>query len=162
MQWQCVQGRGLSSALIGWFGGGGYSHIDVITPHGFLRGARSDVRKGIPAGYQDRPQFYDDWNKRTVFTLSVTPEQEARYWEFSNAQLGKPYDKRGILQYASGQFRDWRAADSWFCSEEVAYNLEFAGICPPLYEDANRVDPGDCAFIFSALGAKWETFLDGK
>jgi len=46
--WQLVRGVFVwwrldtwTSALIGWFGAGYYSHIDVVTPDGLLRGARS-------------------------------------------------------------------------------------------------------------------------
>lgn len=152
MQWQLVQGRGIASTAIGWFGGGGYSHIDVITPRGTLRGARSDYVGGQPPGYWDRTPNYEPWLKRTVFTLHVTVAQELDYWKFSWEQIGKPYDKRGILGFAFG-VRDWHNPNSWFCSEQVAANLEAAGILPPLFEDAWRVDPGDIAFILCALGA---------
>lgn len=157
MQWQLVQGRGLASRLIGWFGGGGYSHIDTITRAGNLRGARSDTWGSVPAGFFDRPMDYalSDWIKITVFTLNVTPTQEERYWEFSDNQLGKPYDTRGILGFATGN-RNWYNPSDWFCSEEVCANAEYAGIFPPMYEGANRVDPGDVAFILCALGAQYE------
>jgi hypothetical protein len=153
LQWQLVQGRGISSSLIGWFGGGGYSHIDVITPRGMLRGSRSDEVGGAPPGYEDRMRNYEDWTRQTIFTLSVTEQQASKYWEFSNRQLGKPYDKRGILGFATGQ-RDWHDEGQWFCSEEVCANGEYAGIWPGMFEACWRVDPGDMAFIFSALGAK--------
>ncbi len=158
MQWQLVEGRGISSKAIAWFGGGAYSHIDVITPDHKLRGARSDWWGSIPPGYQDRPMGYLDGTltKRTTFTLAVSPTMEENYWRFSNAQMGKPYDSRGIWGFVFGK-RDWRAVDSWFCSEEVAANLEIAGICPNLFEGANRVDPGDCAFILCALDASYVT-----
>jgi hypothetical protein len=158
MQWVLWQGRGLSSSLIGWFGGGGYSHVDVITPVGGYRGSRSDVYKSIPAGYEDRPAYYNDgnWLKKTIFDLKTSPIQDLKYWEFSTAQLHKPYDKRGILGFATGQ-RDWHDPKEWFCSEEVCANAEYAGIFPPMFEEASRVDPGDIAFILCALGASWKT-----
>lgn len=158
MRWRIQQGKGLVSAGIGWFGGGGYSHIDVFTPAGFLRGSRSDIHLGIPAGYQDRPENYDDGNilRYTIFTLDVTPAQEAMYWEFSNRQLGKPYDKRGILGFTFGR-RDWREPDSWYCSEEVQANCEYATIFRPLPPELWRVDPGDNAFEFIQAGASFQT-----
>jgi hypothetical protein len=153
MQWSLVQGRGLSSQLIGWFGGGGYSHIDVLTPKGMLRGARSDIIGGAPqAGYYDRHADYDDWVRQTIYTLDTTVEQDRKYWEFSEAQLGKPYDRRGIVGFATGE-RDWHDPTKWFCSEEVCANGEYAGLWPGMFEACWRVDPGDMAFIFCALGA---------
>lgn len=152
MQWSLVQGRGAGSTLIGWFGGGGYSHVDVITPSGLLRGARSDYIGGAAPGYQDRHPNYDDWVRQTIFTLPTTDAQNKLYWEFSDEQLGKPYDKRGILGFATGK-RDWHDPTAWFCSEEVAANAQYAGIFPEFFEDCWRVDPGDIAFILCALRA---------
>jgi hypothetical protein len=156
VRWRLQQGRGFISRGIGWFGGG-YSHIDVYTPKGFLRGARSDVLCGVPAGYQDRPDNYDkNISQYTIFSLPVSPAQEAMYWEFSDRQLGKPYDKRGIAGFALG-YRDWRSPDSWYCSEEVQANAEYGGIFRPLPAELWRVDPADNAFQLCALGASWQT-----
>jgi len=162
MQWQFVRGRGFASRLISWYDGI-YSHVDWITPNGMLRGARSDMvytptcKEGIHPGYRDRPMDYDikDWSLRTIFTLNVTSEQAQVYKDFSDAQLGKPYDSRGITGFVFDK-RNWHEPDSWFCSEEVQANLEAAGISPPMYEDSNRVDPGDLAFILCALGANYQ------
>jgi hypothetical protein len=162
MRWRLQQGRGVISTAIGWFGGGGYSHIDVFTPAGMLRGSRSDVHVigGVtyPAGYIDRPEHYDDSNisRYTVFSLDVTPAQEAMYWEFSDAQLGKPYDQRGILGFAAGK-RNWRDPKAWYCSEEVQANCEYATIFRKLPDELWRVDPGDNAFEFVQCGASWLT-----
>ena len=160
MRWQLVQGLGISSKFIGWFGGGGYSHVDVITPTGALRGARSDIIGGATKpGYFDRVPFYDRWIKRCIFTLAVDPAKEKRYWDFSNAQLGKPYDKRGILGFATGE-RDWHDPSAWFCSEEVYANCEHAEIFKHMPADAWKVDPGDLVFAFAQAGATWE-IIDG-
>lgn len=158
MRWRIQQGRGLFSGAIGWFGGGGYSHIDVFTTDGQLRGARADELAGVKSGYRDRPANYDDAHisRYTMFTLNVSPTQERRYWDFSNAQLGKPYDKRGIAGFAFGK-RDWRDESAWYCSEEVQANCEYAGIFSPLPPELWRVDPGDNAFEFCQKGAAWET-----
>lgn len=155
--WQLVRGTGISSRLIGWFGSGYYSHIDVETPSGYLRGARSDVIKGIPSGYRDRPQNYETWATQTRYSLEVTTPQYERYWQFSNAQLGKPYDKRGLIDaFLLG--RNWRDDGQWWCSEEVAANLEAAGLVtiPP---EVRSVEPGDCAFLFAGLGCEREEIV---
>jgi hypothetical protein len=152
LTFQLVRGKGFSSRLIGWFGSGFYSHIDVITPAGELRGARSDVIKGIPAGCQDRPQDYETWARQTRYTIDVTRSQWLRYWEFSDAQLGKPYDSRGLIEsFVLG--RQWRDDDSWWCSEWIGANLEYPRIVkiPP---EVKSVEPGDCAFIFAGLRAR--------
>lgn len=163
MRWQLVQASGISSNLIGWFGGGGYSHVDVITPQGKLRGARSDIIGGAhKPGYYDRDWDYGkkQWVKRTIFTLDVDPIKEKRYWEFSERCIGAPYDKRGILGFATGR-RDWHDPKAWFCSEQVQANSEFAAILNPTPDDVWKVDPGDLVFSFCQAGCTWEIFIVG-
>ena len=151
LTWQLVRGLGRSSRLIGFFGAGFYSHIDVLTPTGMLRGARSDWIGKVPPGYQDRPYDYEHWAAQTQYTIEVTDEQSDRYWFFSDNQLYKPYDSRGLIDtFVFG--RDWRDDGSWWCSEEVAMNGEFAGIWT-VDKHMRSVEPGDCAFLFMGKGA---------
>lgn len=166
--WQLVRGRAYwwkpstwTSPLIGYWGAGFYSHIDVVTPAGYLRGARSDTIKvgkwKIPPGYRDRPNNYERWVAQTRYTLSVTDEQYARYWEYSDRHLGDPYDERGlIMAFIFGRkhtVRDRRGKWVGWCSQEVARNSEHAGLLriPP---EVSNVDPGDCAFMFAGLNTR--------
>jgi hypothetical protein len=157
--WQLVLGTGASSKIIAWWGAGGFSHIDVVTPRDHLRGARSDVIKGIPAGYRDRPQNYERWAKQVRFTLEVTNEQYVKYWQFSDAHLGDPYDERGLfMAFLLGhrhKLRDPRNKWVGWCSQEVARNGEYAGIwtIPP---QKTNIEPGDCAMIFTGAKAHYE------
>ncbi len=151
LTYQLVRGYGWLSKTIGYWGRGYYSHIDVITPAGYLRGARSDVIQGIPAGYEDRPQNYEKWERQTRYTILVTDDQYERYWDFSDRQLHKPYDTWGLL-HSFVLDRDWRDDSAWWCSEEVAANLEAAGVIQ-IAPEINAVTPGDCAFIFAGLNA---------
>jgi hypothetical protein len=151
---QLVRGLTATSRVIGYFGAGFYSHIDVITPKGMLRGARSDVIMGIPAGCQDRPQDYEKWATQTRYTLDLTPDQWGKYWEFSDRQIGKPYDKRGLVSaFVFG--RDWRDDSMWWCSEWTAMNVEYTGFwtIPP---EITSVEPGDMAFLLTGAGARRE------
>lgn len=151
---QLVRGRSFSSRVIGYFGAGYYSHIDVVTPAGLLRGARSDVIKGVRAGYEDRPQNYERWAHCTRYHVHVSGPQFKRYWEFSELQLHKPYDSRGLIEaFLFG--REWRDDSAWWCSEEVAANGEYAGMwhIPP---EVKSVEPGDCADLFAGKGARRE------
>lgn len=148
---QLVRGAGISSRLIGWFGAGYYSHIDTETPAGLLRGARSDVIEGIAPGVRDRPQAYEKWLRQTRFTITVTDNQYERFWQFSDAQVGKPYDSRGLLDtFLFG--RDWREDGQWWCSELVAACLE-AGVIIEIAPEKKSVEPGDCVDIFEGLQA---------
>ena len=150
---QLVRGKGWSSALIGYFGAGFYSHIDVLTPKGELRGARSDWHGNIPPGYEDRPYDYEKWAAQTQYTIDVSDDQWTAYWGYSAAQLGKPYDKRGLVDsFVFG--RNWRDDNAWWCSEEVAVNLEKAWIIPPLPKYMMSVEPGDCVFTLMGLQAR--------
>lgn len=157
ISFQFVLASGFSSALIQMFGGGtstlGFSHVDVVLPTGELFGARTDFPINGKTGVQRRQAGYGNasWIRRTVFTLSSTPAQEAAFYAFLLAQEGKPYDKTAIVAFAAA--RDWRADDSWFCDELAAAATESAGICPELYLPANKLTPTGWAVVLSALGA---------
>jgi hypothetical protein len=156
LTWQLVRGTGWSSRGIGRSGMGYYSHIDTVTPGGLLRGAFSvpmvrtfpdGVRREIPAGVEDRPHYHSHWSACTRFTRTVTPAQYDAYWKFSDAQLHKPYDSRGLIStFIFG--REWRDVDSWWCSELVAACGEAAllWVIPP---EVTAVEPGHCAFMFA-------------
>lgn len=139
---QLVRGKGRSSRLIGWFGAGYYSHIDVVTPTGLLRGARSDRVGGKTEGVEDRPQNYEKWDRCTRFTFRVTPLQYHRFWAYSDMQIGKPYDSHGLIDtFLFG--RNWRDDSMWWCSELFAMTCEVASIWT-LPSTARSVTPGDC------------------
>lgn len=153
---QLVRGTGLVSRAIGYFGAGFYSHIDTVTPLGLLRGARSDVIHEIPAGVEDRPQNYERWAHVTRYTILATEPQYDQFWRFSDAQMGKPYDVRGLVDsFILG--REWRENDSWWCSELVGACGEAAGLwqVPP---EVRAIDPGDCVFLLAGLGANRKEF----
>lgn len=142
---QLVRGRDFTSALIGWFGAGYYSHIDVITPMGLLRGARSDHIGGMPPGVFDRPQNYEKWARCTRFTFDVSATQYQKFWQYSDMQLRKPYDTHGLIEsFVFG--RNWRDDDRWWCSELFAMTGERAW-CWTIPDEKTRVTPGDCVDI---------------
>lgn len=110
-----------------------FSHVDVVLPDGGLLGAHLD-------GVKIRRPETQKFTKTARFTVSMTPEQEARFYEFLYKQVGKPYDKTaifGILVH-----RDWQEDDSWFCSELVAAACEYAGVSL-IREKRNRITPRD-------------------
>lgn len=173
IRWQLVEGPSWKSKLIGWRAGG-FSHIDVMTPDGKLRGAQASVCGGAPrSGYFDRPPFYETFARRTVLELWVEDGIWGNYWRFSDAQLGKAYDNPGVWAFATGRYaqgRMWTDPDQWmtpgmkwFCSEEVAANCIWAGITEePLYEGVNYIDPGDVALYLTGRGAQLMCDLRGK
>lgn len=142
---------GILSSLIAWFGKGEYSHVDAVT-HGDLFGARSDCNPGVRL----RPKNYADFDKRTVFEIPTTKEQQDKFWEFLDDQYGKPYDHWAILGFITGRY--WRENDSWICSELQAAALEYAGIVPKLCLATSKIDPVSLALTVSAI--KGTTYHD--
>lgn len=137
------------SALIRAFDHGAFSHVDAIDEASNLWGARSDVDAGIPAGVQCRPPGYAVFSVIKHVTLATTPECGAAFWAFVKSQTGKPYDASAILAFALD--RDWRKADSWFCSEILAAALEAAGYFSyTLAAPANKITPADLLLALSA------------
>ena len=147
---QFVKGHGLSANLISWFGGGPrFSHVDVVMPDGQLLGSRWDKVGGKPPGVQIRPASYVKGERLTRVKLPCTLVQQRAFYEFLEAQIGKPYDSIGILAFLFG--RNWRETDSWFCSELGSAALEEAGILRPLAAMTNKITPSDLILVLSAL-----------
>lgn len=148
--WQFCKGPDLSSEAIEWFEHGGFSHVDTVMPDGTLLGARSDVIGGMPAGVQIRPADYLGSEYVYRVTLPTTPEQDIDYYEFLKQQLGKPYDKEGIVGFIVG--REWRDDSAWFCSELAMAALEQSAFLKwPLADHANKITPGDALLIASVF-----------
>jgi len=66
-------------------------------------------------------------------------------------EIGKPYDYTAVL--GLGLHRVWKDADSWFCSELVAYAFDRAG--SPLFraDSLRRVTPQDLWMLQPAMEA---------
>lgn len=144
-----VQGSGWTSSAIAIFSAGHLSHVDAKMPDGKLLGARSD-NVGGGKGVRERPNPYEQVASVTYATVPALPEQEATFYDFLTAQIGKPYDRTAIVAFAVD--RDWREDDSWFCSELQAAALEAAGILTKsLYLTANKITPVMLATLVSEL-----------
>jgi hypothetical protein len=146
---QFVGNDSFGSRLIEWFDHGKYSHVDSVLPDGTLLGARNDVIDGIPSGVQIRPASYVEGDKILRVTIPCTVNQEEAYYAFVRAQIGRPYDETAIAAFAVG--RDWRAADSWFCSELCAAAIEASGLVPSMIAPVNKIAPDDLLLVVSAL-----------
>jgi hypothetical protein len=147
---QFVASDGITSSLIEWFSHGRFSHVDAVMPDGRLLGSQGHAIGAVPAGVQIRPANYETFAARQVVTLTATPEQEAAFWAFVKAQIGKPYDTTAIAGFVAG--RNWREDDSWMCSELQSAALEAAGFfAHPLCAPTNRITPDDLELVLSAL-----------
>jgi len=156
IQLQFVRQKGIASSAIAWFSQGNFSHVDAVLPSGRLLGARNDNALGIPSGVQIRPEGYADWALRVRFTIPTTQEQANKFYTFLREQIGKPYDRSAIWGFVTG--RNWRAQDSWICSELQAAALEHAGIVPPLYLSANKITPTALALLASSIASSRQVF----
>jgi uncharacterized protein YycO len=121
-----------------------YSHVDFVL-HNYLskNGKVYDGLLGsrMDGGVQLRPWNYGKFTKVAQYQADVDESHSVEIIEYAISQIGKPYDKSGILNF--GLHRNWQSDDSWFCSELVEASFEH-GDWPLLDVDlASRVTPGD-------------------
>ncbi len=136
--------RSLGSVAIRLFQHGWATHVDTVIDSGSrLLGARH------AGGVAIRPVGYQAFTRTAVLRMQCAEKVRNAYLQFLGGQLGKPYDSTAIAAFAFG--RDWRAHDSWFCSELVMAALESASFVRPLETPANRVTPEMLMFLCSAF-----------
>lgn len=144
LQFSCEGGA--FSTLIGWFSHSQFAHVDLALDDGSLIGAR------LKGGVQRRPAGYANFARTKAIEIAVENDAAAAAFEFLNGQIGKPYDWTAIAGFAAG--RDWRDADSWFCSELAGRVCEIANVFrTPLCVPTNKLTPGDLLLALSAIGA---------
>jgi hypothetical protein len=151
LRWRFIAEKAFTSRAIAWFGGGDWSHVDLIMPDGSFAGARSDVLKEIPAGYRVRPYDYIAPAREIQLSHEVTQAQADACYAASKAKEGAPYDELAIWGFIWG--RNWMEPDSWICSEAQVDNGMKAALWGPLYLSANRITPNDFTLILTAVGA---------
>lgn len=159
-----VGGNDGSSKAIERAGFGPWSHMANVLCDGQILDARSDVIAGVPPGVQIRPKGYLDSEPR--WAIFEAPS-DAHYSEWASAglsQLKKPYDIRGIEDFAIGTFTgsysdpDYASDKSkaWFCDELAGWMAIESGDIPPpppwFQLFANTPTAGLNLFI----GAGWE------
>lgn len=146
---QFVEGTGLGSGMIKWFGHGSYSHVDAVLLDGSLLGARSDVIDGIPAGVQIRPASYVAHEKVSRIVLPADDDVAKAFYDAMHAEIGRPYNKMGIVAFFFNA--NWTSVGHWFCSQLVTAKLLVSGWLKGLSEDPNKVDPDDLYLVISAV-----------
>jgi len=145
---QFVTAGTLADKAIQAYEHGWASHVDLVMPDGALLGAQATACGGQPAGVYVRPVGYSTWQKVQRVNLEASDVQLARFLAFARAQIGKSYDFEAIAAFPLG--RDWRAPDSWFCSELGAAALEASGWLPKqIDESVNKIAPRDLLMIVS-------------
>ena len=143
--------KNFASQILHWFDHCWASHVDAVLPNpnaGYekhnLLGAK------LLGGVCFRPNV--GFTKTLRVTLPATYTQTKRFKDFMMAQVGKPYDLNGIYSFMIN--RDWRADDSWYCSEIIAAGLEKSGFLKyPLY--TSQITPQNLLLIcntFTTIG----------
>jgi len=125
-----------------------------VLPDGSLLGAQHGAGLGgQPSGVWIRPASYiaENGGKNVIrVTVDTTADQQAAFYQFLEAQIGKPYDVTAIEAFVAG--RNWHDPGSWFCSEIQAAATEAAGLVKPLAAPVNRITPGGLLLVWSAIG----------
>lgn len=122
-------------------------HVDAVLPDGRMLGAHF---KGVQILLGDYDAGPGQLSRELRVNLKATAEQEAKFYDFLYAQVGKPYDFLALVAFAFN--RDWQRPDSWFCDEIIAAALCACGIFPKhLAESFNRITLRDLILIISAL-----------
>jgi uncharacterized protein YycO len=100
-----------------------YSHVGVFIDADTILEAVSP--EGVKlTNLKEFKERYKSTEERIIYTTRVNRAEAL-------AQLGKPYDKVGLLSLLLGT-RKWNDKDKWFCSELVAlysglFNKEYSG-----------------------------------
>jgi hypothetical protein len=140
---QFVSEGDLVSGVIRWFSHAAVSHVDLVLPDGRLFGAH------LWGGVKARPPDYARWS--TVRRIAIRTPAAPAVYAAALSQDGKPYDWRAIAGFALD--RDWRARDSWICSELHAWALEQGRFfAHPLVLNAAKLTPGDLLLVLSPFG----------
>ncbi len=121
---------GLGSAAIRYLSDSSVSHVDLVIEEdrnlggvtlkkGWLLGAR------LHGGVQQRPPEYAKFT-RTVRMAVEVPDVDAAY-AFAARQIGKPYNKRAIVNFFLHRKRAFTPEQpAWFC-DELNYQIVAAG-----------------------------------
>jgi hypothetical protein len=124
-----------------------WSHVEAITGQ-LTYGAQ--LAGGVRWRTTQDP-CYDRLAKTELVELQSTDRQFTKFWDFMGSQLNRPYDWRAILSFGLGE-RDWRAEDSWFCSELVIRALEVAELVSlPASLPVDRITPRDVWLLARGL-----------
>lgn len=143
----------VSAAIRGGEMGFWASHVEALTPDGALLGAHYD------GGVQARSGDYDAgiWTRQLFVDVPATGAQEAAFYGFLEAQIGKPYDMSAIGEMAlgalGGEAPSWPSSPSWICSALQTAALLTAGVVRAAPATVRLATPRDVLCMCAALAA---------
>lgn len=159
-----VGGSAFSSRAIERAGFGLWSHMAGILSDGTVLDAQDVAIDGIPAGVQLRPKGYLNSQPRWAIFEAPTGDHYAAWEAALRSQLGKPYDERGIEDFAESVFTgsyvdsNYAGANSkaWFCDCLQSWGAMQGGDLPPwpTWFKPFTLTPSSSANLF--LGAGWK------
>jgi uncharacterized protein YycO len=120
-----VAGRVIQAATWSWC-----SHVDFVMADSRLLGA-------VPGHGVCIREPEADAGRVEVYQADI-PDWALAY---ATSQVGQPYDWAGVLGWVV--HRDWQEADSWFCSELIAWSCQSAGHPLVRADRAWRITPRD-------------------
>jgi uncharacterized protein YycO len=123
-----VSGKGFISGAIKWYTDSEFSHVEFVTPLGYL-GSQ------YPGGVECRPFDYAVVQSEEFREYVLPPDRELELMQWAAGQVGKGYDFLAVL--ALPLHRDWRDQGNWFCSEFVA--AAFDKVACPLFAPPTHV-----------------------
>lgn len=165
-----VGGDGFSSVAIERAGFGPWCHMASLLADDTVLDARDDTEAGVPPGVQLRPAGYLDSEPRWAIFEAPTGDHYAAWEAALRSQLLKPYDERGIEDFATatlltGHYSDPNyaasASKAWFCDELAAWAAIQSGDipAPPPWTQLFALTPVAASYLF--IGANWR-LVDSK
>lgn len=131
-----LRDKSFFSRLICWYTQSEWSHVEFVTPTGYL-GAMPQ------GGVQIRDFNYTDVSAEEFRSIQVFNSEADKFWLWAYAQIGKPYDWTAIFGLLL--HRNWRNQGHWFCSEMVTQGFEIAGVKILDTAHINFITPRDVA-----------------
>jgi hypothetical protein len=160
-----VGGTSFSATAIERAGFGQWCHMANVLADGTILDARDNEIEGIPPGVQLRPAGYLDMEPRWALFEAPSAANYDSWLAAGRGQLLKPYDERGIIDFAEGAFTgkyvdtNYAGINSlaWFCDCLCSWMAIDAGDIPQpdprLHLNLFTLTPSAALLLF--IGARW-------
>lgn len=153
---QLVEGFGISSSLIAWFGGiGHFSHAAALVEPKLLIDSRDDVQGGKPPGVNARPQDYEKWRRKMILRLHVgaVKARAWRGWLDTQVREKRQYDQAAIEGFIEGNTRLHTRGD-YICSALQFEALVQIGVFHRVPFASHEVSPNELFGQLAVVGFK--------
>ena len=123
------------------------THVDAVMPDGDWVGAH------VVGGVTRHKPDYDRASRvqQKFVALPCDDWTAAKFYNFIEAQIGKPYDLTAIAGFVA--HRDWSNDAHWFCSELPAKGLIVCSMLAPVAARLSKITPRDLILILSGINS---------